>query len=159
MKPWKELEKEVARRLDGARVIRERWDKRDCDVRHQVYSIECKFRNDFGGWYNQLLKKMRFKDESMTAEREPSDFILEAIEQARQYCSTKPPLAVVKKKGMEYDDALVFMMAKDFPRSVVRHIVLVSDKPLLAYTGLKEFTAYWQRERYKLLPEPVRYEG
>lgn len=155
---WKELEREVARRLDGSRVIREQWDKRDCDIRHAVYSIECKFRKDIGVWYNDLLKEMRYKGQSFDAERAPSDFVIEALEQARGYCATKPAVAVLKKKSMEYDDALVFMRVEEFPLGSVKHVKLLK-KRMVAFTGLKEFTEYWNRYKYRMLPEPIRYEG
>lgn len=160
MKAWKELEKEVARRLDGSRVIREDWGKRDCDIRHVVWSIECKFRADFGAWYNVELERMRELDHCIALDRSPSDFVVEALEQAHSYAPTKPALAVVKKKNMVYDDALVFMRLVDFPVDQVKHVKLINiPKNMLAFTGLKEFTQYWQKEKHRFLPAPVNYEG
>lgn len=158
MKPWKELEKYVARCLDGSRVIRERWDKRDCDVRHAYFTIECKYRATFGDWYNEALDRVRELDHSIQLLRSASDFVIEALEQAKQYGPTKPAIAVIKKKGLEYDDSLVFMRYAEFPNDLVKHVTL-TQSPLISFTGLKEFTQYWQREKYKHLPEPVRYEG
>lgn len=158
MEPWKNLEKYVARCLDGSRVIRERWDKRDCDVRHSFYTIECKFRATFGDWYNEALHQMRELDHSIELKRKVSDFVIEALEQAKQYSPLKPAVAVVKKKGLEYDNSLVFMYYTQFPTDMVKHVTLLS-KPIIAYTGLKEFTVHWQRVKYKYLPEPVRYDG
>lgn len=158
MKPWKELEKEVARRLDGTRVIRERWDKSDCDVRHQCYSIECKFRGDIGAFYNEELDRMRLYGHTITADgRKPSKFIIEALKQARDYCPTKPALLVVKRKGLKYEDALVFMHATEFPVTRVKHVILWP----LAFTGLREFANFWEKNKYHLMPvlDPKRYEG
>ena len=156
---WKDLEREVARRLDGTRVVREQWDKRDCDIRHSYYSIECKLRADIGVFYNEELDLMRKVDRSRVCDskHEVSRFIMEAMSQARSYNGIKPAMVVLKRKGIAYDDSLVFMFVKDFPQSQVRHVILFP----LAFTGLKEFTAYWQVNKYSLVekPDPYRYES
>lgn len=172
MQSWKVFEKEVARRLDGVRVIRERWDKRDCDIRHPVFSIECKLRGTIGLWYGQLLKQCRAAGRQETIQQNCSKFVLDCLKQAEGYApqQTNPPqlayrrlipVAVIKLKGTEYDDALVFMGKKDFPYALIPNWIFLNgmeggqpSRPVV-YTGLREFSDYWTRYKEKLLYNPA----
>lgn len=158
MKPWKVLEKEVARRLDGTRVVRESFNKSDCDVRHPLYSIECKFRADVGAWYNERLEHARVCQMRISATKDASKFVRDAMKQAVHYDTAKIPLTVVKVKHKEFDDALVFMYAQNFPMTYIKTHVVLPGTPMLIYTGLREFSDYWQERKDALLPAKVSYE-
>jgi hypothetical protein len=55
---WKELEKEVARRLRGVRLERGNdYGKAQLDVEHKYMAIDCKWRSTLAlwGWFTKLL--------------------------------------------------------------------------------------------------------
>ena len=89
MTAWKSLEKTAARKLGGQRVSRgDDFSASLPDVLHDRFSIECKHR-----------KKI-------------SQFLLDALKQAKDYAPEKTPLAVIKQKHMRGE--LVFLYLDDF---------------------------------------------
>jgi hypothetical protein len=86
---WKQAERQTAKVLGGKRNSRGAdFSKSAAEVEHALFSVECKYRK-------QLPKLLR-----------------QGLEQAQQYDRSKPPLLVVKEKGMH--GALVVMKLGDF---------------------------------------------
>ena|SRR3990167_7585036 len=55
-KAWKNLERKVAKLLGGTRIIRTDWSVEAPDVITPLFSVECKYRKDFGfrkDWWEQ----------------------------------------------------------------------------------------------------------
>ena len=86
---WKAAERQAAKVLGGKRNSRGAdFGKSAPDVEHPLFSVECKYRK-------QLPRLLRL-----------------GLEQAADYDRNKPPLLVVKEKGMH--GALVVLRLADF---------------------------------------------
>jgi len=86
---WKQAERQAAKALGGKRNSRGAdFGKSMPDVEHPLFSVECKYRK-------QLPRLLRL-----------------GLEQAASYDHTRPPLLVVKERGMH--GAFVVMKLADF---------------------------------------------
>lgn len=54
-KPWKEWEREVARRMGGRRIGPSGVDTND--VEHEEFAIECKYRKTLPSWLKDALRQ------------------------------------------------------------------------------------------------------
>ena len=116
MKPWKMLEKEVAKALGGLRRIRVSYSESIGDVLHKKYSIECKYGKQVPSYadvsyptylYTKahrylLIPSDYIGDAVLVFDRVDSgvrgEFLEKAFRQARRYAPRKQPLVCVKPR-------------------------------------------------------------
>ena len=116
MKPWKMLEKKVAKELGGLRRIRVSYSESIGDVLHKKYSIECKYGKQVPAYCNvsyptylytkghrYLLTPSDYIGRPVLCfDREDrnirGEFLEKAFRQARQYAPKKQPIVCVKPR-------------------------------------------------------------
>jgi|19_taG_2_1085344.scaffolds.fasta_scaffold07002_7 hypothetical protein len=86
-KRWKVFERRIAELFGGKRA----WQENGEDVSHDIYSIECKTREDYPKWFT------------------------DAVEQAKRHAPEgKVPLTIFHRVGDQYTEAKVVITLSDF---------------------------------------------
>lgn len=102
---WKELERTVAKKLGGKRIVRGNdFSQTLLDIEHPFWAIDCKWRSSLATvtWYKKLVKDTK-----------------------KLYGDTKIPILVIKEKGMIGE--LVVIGLEDF-LNIIKETYVVGNE-------------------------------